>query len=56
MIGRNNVVSVKRRTVIELVVQEGRGIKGDPIRNVTYFVDDDGKYLVLHDAFEEAKR
>jgi hypothetical protein len=41
--------SCERVTLTRIVVVEGRGVPDDPMREVTYFYDDDGHCVVRRD-------
>ena len=43
--------SAKVRKIIEVVVAEGKGVEGDPVRLVVYHYDLKGELLAVHDAW-----
>ncbi len=45
-----------RVTVTRVVVLEGKGVVGDPAREVIYFFDDNGNRIARRDHWEENSR
>lgn len=52
---RDLVHSCERVEVSCVVVVEGAGIDGDPIREVAYWYSDDGRLIARRDAWEEER-
>lgn len=40
-------------TLIEVVVTEGKGVEGDPVRHVVYYHRLDGTFVARRDQWEE---
>jgi hypothetical protein len=49
------VRSCERVTLTRVVVAEGMGVDGNPVREVTYWYDDDGWLIARRDGWEEAQ-
>jgi hypothetical protein len=47
------VRSCERVTLTRVVVAEGMGVDGNPVREVTYWYDDDGWLIARRDGWEE---
>lgn len=43
----------ERVEVTRIVVKEGAGIEGDPVREVAYWYADDGQLIARRDSWEE---
>lgn len=46
---KSNLRSIERLTVYKITVLEGKGVVGDPVREVVYFMHSDGSILFALD-------